>query len=491
MNALKFTQAAVSGSSTAQKVFRVGMAHVATAAVALLAMLTTLLSSQTAEAQIAGAVLVEFSADQCLSCRAMEPVIAQLENSGVPVRRINVAQEPDVARRYSIAQTPTFVVISGGREIARLVGPQSLPQLQNALRTSTRGPLVQTNSTIAQPPQTRLVASGSAAAPTQLVNETANTSLSPAGNFPASEPMPSVSIAQAVQVAQAATVRLKVHDGRGYGAGTGTIIDTHGEEALVMTCGHLFRETKGQGKIDVELFVGGQVKTVPGTVVDYDSENRDIALVAIRPGFAVQSVKVIGAGEVPQTGQSVFSFGCDHGDDPSRRDTRIIAVDKYNQEVGASNLEIAGAPVDGRSGGGLFDAAGRLIGVCNAADYKSDTGFYTGPGSIHWQLDRINLSHLYQGQPSAAGVNPAMVAANNAQQPPPALAMAPTTPMAGAVQPRASMDPSIMRASATAPIGSREVIVIVRDPNHPEDSQVMTIRQPTAELMHMLQSHAR
>ena len=70
---------------------------------------------------------------------------------------------------------------------------------------------------------------------------------------------------------QAATVRLRVFDGHGYGAGTGTIIDTHGEEALVLTCGHLFRDTKGEGKIEVDLFIDGQVETVIGQLIDYEA----------------------------------------------------------------------------------------------------------------------------------------------------------------------------------------------------------------------------
>ncbi len=61
----------------------------------------------------------------------------------------------------------------------------------------------------------------------------------------------------------------------------------------MLTCGHLFRETKGQGKIEVDLFVGGQTRTVPGQMIDYDADNRDIALVVIRPGFAVQPVPIL------------------------------------------------------------------------------------------------------------------------------------------------------------------------------------------------------
>ena len=151
-----------------------------------------------------------------------------------------------------------------------------------------------------------------------------------------------------------------------------------------------------------------------GQIVDYDSDTRDIALVEIRPGFPIAAVQLVTSQQQVRTGQTAFSFGCDRGDDPSRRDTRITGVNKYNQHLGVSNLEIAGAPIDGRSGGGLFDEAGRLIGVCNAADYKGDVGIYAGPGSIHWQLDRVGLSKLYQfggqaNEPPADSMNGIMI----------------------------------------------------------------------------------
>ena len=313
--------------------------------------------------------------------------------------------------------------------------------------------------------------------------------------------MPSVSLADAVERARSATVRLRVHDGHGYGAGTGTIIDTHGEEALVLTCGHLFRETQGKGKIEVDLYVGGEVRTVLGQVVDYDADTRDVALVAIRPNFPVQPVQLVSGQQQVRSGQTAFSFGCDRGDDPSRRDTRITGVNKYNQHLGVSNLEIAGAPIDGRSGGGLFDETGRLIGVCNAADYKEDVGIYAGPGSIHWQLDRVGLSHLYQSNQTAGPESPApaeriaslpglpeslpQTVSQSASQP---LSLADGTTAVGALA-----APAVLGAGTIAgPSTHQEVIVIVRDLNDPAaEGQVMTVKQPSAELMQLIRQQAR
>jgi len=252
----------------------------------------------------------------------------------------------------------------------------------------------------------------------------------------------------------------------------------------VLTCGHLFRETKGQGKIEVDLFVGGQTKTVPGQVIDYDADQRDIALVAIRPGFPVQPVALITSTEKVQAGEAVFSFGCDRGADPSRRDTRVTGVNKYNQHLGLSNLEIAGAPIDGRSGGGLFDHRGRLIGVCNAADYQGDVGIYTGPGSVHWQLDRVNLAHLYR---APSGDDPGRPAPERL-----ASLSGETFPNLSPAQPT-DLNPAMpANFTSATPAGDQEVIVIIRNRERPEaGSRMLELDRPSEDLIRMLESQAR
>ena len=468
----------------------------------------------TGSAGAADAILIEFSSPRCAPCQAMKPTLAQLERLGVPIRHIDVVTEPDLASRYGIRKTPTFIVVSGGKEVTRLVGTQTLAELRAALAIDPSGPLIptglQSRSMDDIPaPQTRLAPVNRLHMdPTPQFAQTPNppqTLTSAAARSPRSEAMPSVSLADAVERAEAATVRLRVHDGHGYGAGTGTIVDTHGDEALVLTCGHLFRETKGEGKIEVDLFVGGQTRTVLGQLMDYDSDSRDIALVVIRPGFQLQAVQLLNASERVQNGQTAFSFGCDRGDDPSRRDTRITGINKYNQHLGVSNLEISGAPIDGRSGGGLFDERGRLIGVCNAADYKGDVGIYAGPGTIQWQLDRVGLAHLLQSPKSP---NPPALSSPGER-----IASLPESNLGrseSAVQPASLIQPSALADPAIGSqelaigdrelaigdqevaIGDQEVIVIVRDRNNPvATSRVMTLQHPTAELMRIIEQQSR
>lgn len=442
-------------------------------------------SPASAAATVNNAVLVQFTSKQCAPCRAMQPLVAQLAAGGTAVRSVDVDREPDLARRYRISKTPTFVVISGGKEITRLVGAHSVDQLAAALATHPGGPLVPT-AAVSQPaaPQTRL-----APLPSSLV---------PAASPPSSEPMPSMETALAVERAQAATVRLRVYDDHGHGVGTGTVVDTHGEEALVLTCGHLFRDTQGQGRIEVDVFIEGRCETVPGQLIDYDADDRDIALVAIRPGYPMQPVPVIRGGQLPAVGATVFSFGCDRGADPSRRDTRITGVNKYNQHKQASNLEIAGAPIDGRSGGGLFTSDGYLIGVCNSADYQGDIGIYAGPGAVHWQLDRVQLSRLYQGGADSAVASNQLPTGQPLADVPPAdrfasldhtaaPAAAPPTAVSSAAAASAAAGPA---TSTAIGLGSdSELIVIIRDRNHPQEaSRVVTLTNPSPELMQLLQA---
>jgi hypothetical protein len=409
-----------------------------------------------------------------------------------------------LVKRYGVRETPTYVVISGGKEQARLVGVQPLPQLVQALSITPPSDFVNTSAAAIERPETRLapLPTMPAARPAGAAADGAVSQAS--ATQPAYDPMqvsgPESPQSDGIRRAQAATVRLRVFDGHGYGVGTGTVIDTHGDEALVLTCGHLFRDTQGQGKIEVDVFDNGSAKTIPGQLIDYDADDRDVALVSIRPGFPIQPVPIIRAGKLPEVGSGVFSYGCDRGDNPSRRDTRVTGVNKYNQDKGASNIEISGAPIDGRSGGGLFDGDGCLIGVCNSADYKGDIGIYAGPGAVHWQLDRVQLSRLYHHE-AATQLAAAPVPQVQGSDPSSLASLTNLIPTSPAAQPAAAQLPQAFASVGAADHGvqaslndladDQEMIVIIRDRDNPQaGSRVMTLAQPSSELLRMVESQA-
>jgi len=437
-----------------------------------------------ADVRASEAVLVEFTSANCGPCQAMQPVVRQLTAAGVAVRTVDVDREPDLARRYGVRQTPTFLVVAGGKERSRLVGAHSVEQLAAAMMVQPAGPWVNTAATTPEVPQTRLAPLSTTMVGSEP-SQPGDSAGMPGDYAQPTNGRPEAPEVESIRRALAATVRLRVHDGQGHGVGTGTVIDVHGEEALVLTCGHLFRDTQGQGRIEVDVFENGEPRTVAGQLIDYDADDRDIALVAIRPGISIRPVQVVRQGPLPAVGSGVFSFGCDRGALPSRRDTRVTGVNKYNQHKGASNLEIAGAPIDGRSGGGLFDQNGVLIGVCNAADYNGDIGIYAGPGAVHWQLDRVQLARLYQ---PSAGDPSALVAQAPLTTQVPSMPSHVSSPAPQGGLPTDLTPPRQVIQAMPQPADGQEVIIIIRDRGNPEAApRVMTLARPSGELLQLLE----
>jgi thiol-disulfide isomerase/thioredoxin len=412
-------------------------------------------------------VLVQFTSDRCPHCQAMQPIVAQLAQQGVPVQVINVAQQTDAARQFSVSGVPTFVAISSGRELGRIEGATSYQKLAALVQGS--------------------VVSSQA-------SELGHREPASPGS-----PSPAPSALSAEHGVRAATVRLKVEDATGYGFGTGTIIDVHDSEALAVTCGHLFRESKGKGRITVDLFVGGASQTVSGQLIAYNLD-RDIALISLCLGSPVRPVTIAPPGHAVRPGDRVFTIGCDKGTDPSVRVTHITAVNKYQ---GKPNYTAAGQPIDGRSGGGLFTSEGYLIGICNAADPADDEGLYAGLASIHWQLDQIGQSEVYQRAARLAATSTTRdtsVALASVQtpalptDPPPALpAQMPAGPIAAA---EVGRDKAASAAGSPTPSAvsgdDTEIVFIVRSKRDPEQrSEVFVVDQASPDLLARIAHAAR
>lgn len=70
-------------------------------------------------------VLVDFYSDSCVPCKRMNPIINALEaefEGRAKFVKVNVNFDLDLAQRYAVMASPTFVLIKGGQEVARNQG---------------------------------------------------------------------------------------------------------------------------------------------------------------------------------------------------------------------------------------------------------------------------------------------------------------------------------------------------------------------------------
>ncbi len=68
--------------------------------------------------------LVDFWATWCGPCRMLSPIVDKIAETadGFKVAKVNVDEQPDIARKYSIAAIPTLLVFQNGEVIKKSVG---------------------------------------------------------------------------------------------------------------------------------------------------------------------------------------------------------------------------------------------------------------------------------------------------------------------------------------------------------------------------------
>jgi thiol-disulfide isomerase/thioredoxin len=375
------------------------MVRFATAAIALAASLIGV----TASAQ--QLQLLDFWSPQCGPCMQMKPIVHSYEQAGYPIRAVDTTRDGQLSQQYGVSRIPCFVMLVNGQETERQVGSigsDGLKQMFDRAKDEVRrqsGVRGQSPDQVSRP-QPDASATNAAAGPAQPPADQAWPARS---SVPVEPPAGNSNLAAGIAAPAShgallsATVRLIVEDPQGRSFGTGTIIDTRSGEALVVTCAHLFRETKGKAPVKADLFeaAGEGVRLTghaTGQVLSFDL-GRDIALVSLRVDRPVGVVTVAPPKSTIERGDRMIGVGCSNGQDPTVLETRVTSLDRYQ---GPPNIEASGAPAIGRSGGGLFNGKNELVGVCNNADPEGNEGIYAGLESIHDQLNRLNLKDIYE-----------------------------------------------------------------------------------------------
>ncbi len=449
------------------------------------AVLTLVLSG----ASPGGPVLLDFYAEWCGPCQQMDPIVRQMIASGYPIQRINFDQHRDLAARMGVDRLPSFVMVVGGKVVARQVGATSADQLAAMCKMGQASrepiaprqdpPLVLTSATTAQ----------------------------------GAEVVPAVAHGKAGRAIGDreliwASVRLRIEDSTGSSCGTGTIVDARQGEALILTCGHIFRDSQEKGhaaaegnkrRIAVDLFGPVPAENIPGRLISFD-ESRDVGLLSIRVPGPVTVVRVAPPGYRVNRGDRVINVGCNNGESPTVRHATVASLDRY---LGPPNIEVTGQPLPGRSGGGLFTDSGLLIGICNAADRDDNQGLYAALASIHEELDRARLAYVYQpgvGGPaeasSLAAVDPPAMP-RRMPQPGELVALtpnaAPTAAGSGRDQQAGLSDEErdalveIQRRKAEG----AELVLIIRPVNPQQRSEILVLDRPSPEFVEQVTHEAR
>lgn len=84
-----------------------------------------------------GKSLVDFRATWCGPCRMQAPILEQLDGElggSVKVCKVDIDEQPELARRFGVMSIPTLVAIKDGEVSNMRVGVQSLENLMQMVK---------------------------------------------------------------------------------------------------------------------------------------------------------------------------------------------------------------------------------------------------------------------------------------------------------------------------------------------------------------------
>jgi thioredoxin 1 len=77
-----------------------------------------------------------FTADWCQPCKNIKPIVNEInrDSLGIKFHTIDADIEKDLVKQFQIQSLPTFIIISKGKEVKRLVGSQKRDSLEDLLK---------------------------------------------------------------------------------------------------------------------------------------------------------------------------------------------------------------------------------------------------------------------------------------------------------------------------------------------------------------------
>ncbi len=83
-----------------------------------------------------GTVVIDFFAPWCMPCKKMSPVvdkIAQEYEGSVKVGKVNIEEEPELAKEFGVMSIPTLIVMKEGKVQKRSVGLKTKKEVEKMI----------------------------------------------------------------------------------------------------------------------------------------------------------------------------------------------------------------------------------------------------------------------------------------------------------------------------------------------------------------------
>jgi hypothetical protein len=170
--------------------------------------------------------------------------------------------------------------------------------------------------------------------------------------------------------------------------GSAVVVAVRDQAAWAFSAAHVVTDAFG---LEAEFFRKAfyPAKEMARKNIQIVARNEDIDLVLIKIPLDVAAtepaaLRLIAPGQRPKKFPvAVLAVGCDDGFSPKCFDCQLLAKRLKPQKANTPAFfwEATNAPREGRSGGGLIDEKGDLIGICAAN--QDGLGYYTHTDEIH------------------------------------------------------------------------------------------------------------